>query len=136
LSPEAPWVSLALSNAERIELSAGQVRQLEILRADFEEEAKSRLQTIGEAELDLRRTLSGAPVDLQQVSARLDRIADLRATYRLRRIETLLTGRDVLSIAQQEQLQDVVTQATTAMHRAMMDGIQEQEPADRSGGRM
>jgi hypothetical protein len=136
LSPEAPWVSLALSNAERIELSAGQVRQLEILRADFEEEAKSRLQTIGEAELDLRRTLSGAPVDLQQVSARLDRIAELRATYRLRRIETLLTGRDVLSIAQQEQLQDVVTQATTAMHRAMMDGIQEQEPAGRSGGRM
>lgn len=136
LSPEAPWVSLALSNAERIELSAGQVRQLELLRGDFEEEANTRLRTIGEAEQNLHTMLADSPVDLQQVSAQLDHIADLRATYRLRRIETLLAGREVLSIAQQERLQDLVTQATTAMHRAMMDGIQEREPADRSGERM
>jgi len=105
LGLEAPWVSLALVNAERIGLSDEQIRQLELLRTEFERTAASQSRSIATGERGLQQLLVAQPVDLRRVSAQLDEIATLRSTLRLRRIETLLAGRDLLSTDQRERLQ-------------------------------
>jgi len=63
---EAPWVSLALVNAERIGLSAEQVRKLELLRTEFEQRATSQSRTIQTAERALQQLLAAQPVDMQR----------------------------------------------------------------------
>lgn len=120
---EAPWVSLALSNREKIRLTENQVRQLETLRTEFDRQAASQSDAMGVSERALQQILAAEPVDLSRVKAQLTEIGNARAAARLRRIETLLAGRAVLSRQQQSALQQQVAQAGSEMHRSMMGGM-------------
>lgn len=119
---EAPWVSLALSNREKIRLTENQVRQLESLRTEFDREASSQLRAVSASERALQQLLAADPVDLSRVKAELNEIGKARTAARLRRIETLLAGRGVLSREQQTALQQQIRVAGET-HRSMMDGI-------------
>lgn len=105
LPAEAPWISLALANAQSISLSAEQQRTLETLRSDYQQRAARDRESIEQAELDLERILSASPPDLDRVRAQLNTIGTLTAAARFSRIETLIKGRAVLNPDQWAKLQ-------------------------------
>lgn len=133
---EAPWISLALANAERIGLSEDQARRLDILRSDFQHEAERRTHDIVTAEQNLQGLLTEAAVDEARVRKQLDEVGRLRNILRLGRIETLLAGRNVLSAEQFSGLQALFSRPADAMHEAMMGGDLDQEAAAPPAGTM
>jgi Spy/CpxP family protein refolding chaperone len=128
---EAPWISLALDNARRIGLSEEQTRELDTLRSEFAQTVARQTRTMVTAEDALQQLLAAEPVKLERVAAKLDEIAALRVTLRLRRIEALLAGRGLLSTEQLASLQTLTARAAADVHEAMMesfDGQVEPEP--------
>jgi len=119
LPPEAPWISLALANAQSIGLSPEQQRALETLRSDYQQRAGHDREAIEKAEVDLERILSASPVDMDKVQTALNAIGALNTSARLSRIETLIKGRAVLSPDQQAKLQALVAKESGA-HGYMM----------------
>ena len=133
---EAPWISLALANAERIGLSEDQVRRLDILRSDFQHDAGRLMHDIGTVEQNLQRLLAEGSADAASVRQQLDEAGNLRNSLRRRRIETLLAGRNVLSAEQFSGLQALFSRPADAMHGAMMGGDLDQEAAAPPAGTM
>ena len=133
LSAEAPWISLALQNVERIRLSKDQVSKLESLRTEFHQQATRETQTIATAEQELERLLSSEPVDIVRARTQMEKIGALRASLRLSRIETLLKGRLVLSPEQRTNLQALVARSASEAHDVMMERVHgKKAPADKA----
>lgn len=117
LSPEAPWISLALGYGEELGLSPEQTQALEEQRSAFQQFSEVRAEAIAEAERELSQALGQEPVDTAVVRARVDRIGALHSGLRQQRIEVLIQGRDVLDAEQRTKLQALAAEA----HNAQME---------------
>jgi len=104
MGPEAPWITIILRNRDRLQLTSEQAATLEKLRSDFEREAIRKQADLRIVELDLRRLLTGEPVDLAQVKTKLEEAARLNTDLRYARIETLEKGKAVLTAEQRDKL--------------------------------
>lgn len=133
LPAEAPWISLALQNIERIGLSKDQVRKLESLRTEFHQQATRETQTIATAEQELERLLSSEPADITRVRTQTEKIGALSASLRLSRIETLLKGKLLLSPEQRTNLQALIARSASEAHNAMMERVHgKKAPAEKA----
>jgi len=126
---EAPWVSLALANAEAIGLSEQQVGELESLRTDFQQISAQHVKSIRAAEDELQTLLNSDPVEPVRIREQLDAVAALRSDLRMRRIESLVSGRAVLSAEQQTALHELVSQASRWHHDSSMDSHHRRSPS-------
>lgn len=117
---EAPWISLALRQAQDLALSGEQIDELKSLRTAFEKQAIRQSAEIRVAELELSELLAAQPVNLPTVEEKVRQIASQRAELRMERIRTLEQGKAVLTAEQREQLQQQVAKA--GAHGSMMGG--------------
>ena len=131
---EAPWVSLALVHAQAIALAQQQIEELESLRANFQQFSAQQMKSIRGAEDELQALLNAEPVEPTRVREQLDVISELRSELRMRRIESLVAGRAVLSAEQQTALQELVAQASRWHHDLSMNS--HQAPSASTGAAM
>jgi Spy/CpxP family protein refolding chaperone len=131
LGSEAPWISLALANAEALGLSADQRKTLEGLRSEYQERAVHHQELIEKSENDLQKLLSATPVNIDQVRAALNTIGSLNVSMRLSRIETLIKGKAVLSAEQRAKLQTLVAKAAGKGDGSMMGHKHDSDDCDR-----
>lgn len=121
LPPEAPWISLAITNGEGIGLSTEQKNTLEKLRSEFQQLSTKKREAVATAEQELNQLLQADSVKLPLVSRQVERIGALHNDLRQNRIETLLKGRSVLDAGQQTKLQELVARSAGETHNAMME---------------
>lgn len=119
---EAPWISMALQQAQELALSGEQIDELKSLRIAFEKQAIRQSAEIRVAELELSELLDAQPVNLPTVEEKVRQVASLRAELRMERIRTLEQGKAVLTAEQRGQLQQQVAKAGAGGHGSMMGG--------------
>ena len=119
---EAPWVTIAIENAQQLKLSADQLGKLQALRADFQKQAIRQSADIRIAELELAELLDSERVELGKVQAKVRQIEALRADLRFARIQTLEKGRAVLTEQQRQQLKQLVSGSAMSTGESMMGG--------------
>lgn len=109
-SADRPLITFILEHKQELSLSAEQVRSLEAIRSDFQQEAAQRVGEIEAIEAELDGLLRQAPVDLAKVEATLRKIEAQRAALRLDRIKAIDRGRALLSSEQENKLQAILSQ--------------------------
>lgn len=109
VGPEAPWISIILRHRSQLGLTPEQVATLERLRSDFGQQAAPQREKLRNAEREIRRLLRDSPVDLAQVKAKIEEAEKLRAEFRYLRIETVETGKSVLTEQQRDELRNLVS---------------------------
>lgn len=109
-SAERPLITLMLDHQQELGLTTDQVRSLEAIRSDFQQEAIQRVAEIDSAEAQLDSLLKQGQVDLTTVEATVRKIEGLRAALRLDRIKAISQGKSLLSSEQQERLQALLEQ--------------------------
>lgn len=107
---ERPLITFMLEHKKELSLSADQIRSLEAIRSDFQQEAIQRIREIDSAEAELDRLLKQDQVDLTTVEATVRNIEGLRAALRLDRIKAISQGKSLLSLEQQDKLQTLLEQ--------------------------
>lgn len=125
LGPERPLLSLALRHRTELGLSDDQTTTLQALVGRFGTEAQERLREIEAAERELAGLLREEPVDFAQVESRARAIEKLRADLRLRRIQTLVKGRAVLTPEQRAKLDLLAAERSRSGQRHSMRGVEE-----------
>ncbi len=106
--PERPLISLMLRHREELELTPGQVQELERLRSEFERDAIRREADVRIAEMDLAVLLRTDPVDLGKVEGKVHEAERLRSDLRLARIRVIEQGKAQLTADQQRRLREVL----------------------------
>jgi hypothetical protein len=101
---ERPLISIMLGYRQELGLSAGQVQELERLRADYQREAIKRDADLRVAEMDLAGLLKTDPVDLGRVEAKVREAERLRGDLRIGRIRTIEQGKAQLTPDQRAKL--------------------------------
>lgn len=109
-SADRPLITFILEHKQELSLSAEQVRSLEAIRSDFQQEAAQRVGEIEAGEAELEGLVKQAPVDLKKVEATLRKIEAQRAALRLDRIKAIDRGRALLSTEQENKLQALLSQ--------------------------
>ena len=109
-SADRPLITFMLEHKQDLSLSAEQVRSLEVIRSDFQQEAAQRITEIDSAEGELAGLLKLAPVDLAKVESTLRKIEVLRVTLCIDRIKAIDQGRALLSTDQENRLQALLEQ--------------------------
>ena len=109
-SADRPLITLMLDHQQDLSLSAEQVRSLEVIRSDFQQEAAQRITELEAAEKELDVLLRQVPVDLSRVEATLRKIEGLKVALRLGRIKAIDQGRALLSTDQENRLQALLEQ--------------------------
>ncbi len=109
-SADRPLITLMLDHKQEMGLTTDQVRSLEAIRSDFQQEAIQRIAEIDSAEAELDSLLKQSQLDLTKVEATVRKIEGLRAALRLDRIMAISQGKSLLSSEQQERLQALLEQ--------------------------
>ena len=109
-SADRPLITLMLDHQQELGLTTDQVRSLEAIRSDFQQEAIQRIAEVDSAEAELDSLLKQGQVDLTKVEASVRKIEGLRAALRLDRIKAISQGKSLLSSEQQERLQALLEQ--------------------------
>ncbi len=109
-SADRPLITFILEHKQELGLSTDQVRSLEAIRSDFQQEAVQRIAEIDSAEAELDRLLRQGQADLTTVEATVRKIEGLRAALRLDRIKAISQGKALLSSDQQERAQALLEQ--------------------------
>ena len=105
---QVPLITLMLWHARDLSLTGEQMRALEALRSDFQQDAETQTTELQRIEGELQRLLGRQEIDLAQVEARIRRIEGLRADLRLSRIKTVERAKVVLTPEQWQKLQPLV----------------------------
>ena len=101
---EGPWISVALTHAQDLGLTADQVKTLTTLREDFQKEAARFVQQIQDREAALAQLYTQKPIDLTAIDAKIKEIAALQGELRLARVSTLQKGVASLTDEQRQKL--------------------------------
>lgn len=109
-SADRPLITFMIEHKQDLSLSAEQVRSLEVIRSDFQQEAAQRITELEAAEKELDVLLRQVPVDLSRVEATLRKIEGLKVALRLGRIKAIDQGRALLSPDQENRLQALLEQ--------------------------
>ena len=109
-SADRPLITFMLEHNQELRLSADQVRSLEAIRSEFQQEAAQRLAEIQAGEADLEGLVNQSPVNLTTVEATLRKIEAQRVAFRLDRIKAIIQGKSLLNSEQQETLQALLEQ--------------------------
>lgn len=109
-SADRPLITFILEQKQELGLSSDQVRSLEAIRSEFQQEAGQRITELEAAEQELEGLLRQTPLDLAKVEATLRKIEGIRVALRLDRIKAIDQGRALLSREQQDRLQTLLNQ--------------------------
>ncbi|OGQ72092.1 MAG: hypothetical protein A3G94_03865 [Deltaproteobacteria bacterium RIFCSPLOWO2_12_FULL_60_16] len=110
-SADRPLITFMLENKQDLSLSAEQVRSLEVIRSEFQQEAGPRITELQAAEQELDGLLRQTPLDLSKVEATLRKIEGITVALRLDRIKAIDQGRALLTREQQDRLQTLLSQS-------------------------
>ncbi len=113
---ERPWISIALTHAKDLGLTAEQEKALAELRDGFQQDALRLSREIRAAEVELGRIRVQKPVSLEAVETKIRAIAGLAGDLRLARARTLENGNAVLTAEQQTKLASLA-RSMRGMHR-------------------
>jgi len=94
-----------LRQAEALDLDNDQIARTGALRQRVQSASRDLGARIVEAEHELDRILGQAPVDREQMHAKLDQIADLRAELRAAHLETHLDQAELLTESQRSRME-------------------------------
>ncbi len=109
-SADRPLITLILDHKQELGLTTDQVRSLEAIRSDFQQEAIQRIAEIDSAEAELDSLLKQGQVDLTKVEATVRKIEGLKVALRFGRIKAIDQGRALLSPDQENRLQTLLEQ--------------------------
>jgi len=114
---DRPLITLMIGHKQEIGLTTDQIRSLEAIRSDFQQEAIQRVAEMDSAEAELDSLLKQGQLDLTKVEATVRKIEGLRAALRLDRIKAISQGKSLLSSEQQERLQAFLEQGRLRSQR-------------------
>ena len=118
---QRPLITLMLDNRAELKLSQDQIRGLESLRQNFQEEATQRAKEMEKLETELDRLLSRETVDMPQLEATFKKGATLMAETHLGRIRTIEQGKALLNPDQRKAFFELLEKEKTS--QTMMPGM-------------
>ena len=113
---------MLLRHAEALELSEGQIQQIEVLLATFQEESEGLRENLKQEATKLRELLEAPTVNSAVALAQADRVMALENQLKRARLQMMIETKSTLNRAQVAQLQELRKE-----HRQQRRGQQRQK---------
>ena len=123
--PHKPWfrygVSLVLRNADRLELSDEQKKQLDDIRIRYSKEIVKQKAELEIVEIDLEALLNKSEFNLSEVKEVLKKVESAKTQIKYLRVEAFVEARKILTNEQKSGLKKLIEMRRTPRMKGMMD---------------